>query len=510
MSSVILENETKELSKYSKFLRKIAWLVEIIVVFIGLTISISLVLSIDSYTSGFILAAPFVMVSMIELTKIPFVVGFWNSRKSFPLYLVMIALLCVITFETLLSGFERAFASINQKINLNEIEIAKVENQMQRNEENIQIALQEYEEKMTNLNTKKTDVNTKYQARHTAVVRENQRLSKNVPALRTQLGKLREELIALKIEKSALLKELSEKKEERFKKSIERADNSTGLVEKERGRLLDQLNSLKEEKKQALDDASFLTSGSVEKRYDEKIRYVENQLSNINDKTITGEGPKTNLESVEFLDGYYADLLKLKDDLINQKQAEVNSVEAAYKQAANASYRSLANKRARLNKAQNNEISALDSKADAVEQEFANEKELIKKIKQDNSALMFEIRQLEVATNTMALSNQVYRMASYVDNVDHYKEIKKETLTLVGVLWFGTLAFIGSITGIALTLSGLHLHGIALKRNVAQSEAREREEAIASEKSATKAEANQQETASEEVAKANDNDIEKS
>ena len=135
-TSNVMDNGAHELHRHSRFLRKIAWIVEIIVVFIGLGISISLVASSDNLIASFTLSAPFVMISLVEMTKIPFVIGLWHSKKSFVMYLFIICFLSLITFETLLNGFERAFSSINKQINLSEIEINRIENQIKINKEN--------------------------------------------------------------------------------------------------------------------------------------------------------------------------------------------------------------------------------------------------------------------------------------------------------------------------------------------------------------------------------------
>ncbi len=91
-----------------------------------------------------------------------------------------------------------------------------------------------------------------------------------MPDLRKALYSARQQLTKLKLEKSELLKELSQKKEERFKSSLERSQGSVDMVQKERTRLLDQINTLTIEKQQALDDANFFTSDSVKNDYDEK------------------------------------------------------------------------------------------------------------------------------------------------------------------------------------------------------------------------------------------------
>jgi len=460
-----VRDKGEDLSKHSRFLRKIAWLVEIIVVFIGLCISISLMSSGNDLSSTFTLAAPFVMISLVELTKIPFVIGLWHSRKSFLMYLLIISFLCLITFETLLNGFERAFSSINSQINLSEIEISKIENQIKINEENIEIALQDYNIKTQQIDDDTTTVNSNYKSQYASEVRRNKRLSKNIPQLSRALAAKKEELIQLKVEKSELLQELSQKKEQRFKSSMERTQGNADLVQSERNRLLAQLDKLNADKVVALDDSNFFTSAAVKKDYDEKIRRVETQLNKINNNTIIVKDNSPDLESVQFLDDYYADLLGLKDDMIQQKNEEVKQLRRSYKNAVSASNSNLAVKQRKLAQDKTIALRNLEIKRDQADVQFLNEKDYIKDIKQMNMKLRYDIRVIEIEANTLALSNQVYRMASYVDNVDHYKEVKTETLTLVGLVWFGSLALIGSITGIALTLSGLHLSSLARKRD---------------------------------------------
>jgi len=278
------------------------------------------------------------------------------------------------------------------------------------------------------------------------------------------LAAKKEELIQLKIEKSGLLQELSLKKEQRFKSSMERTQGNANLVQQERTRLLAQLDKLNADKIVALDDSNFFTSPAVKKDYDEKIRHVETQLNNINNNTIIAKDNSPDLESVQFLDDYYADLLGLKDDMIEQKNDEVKQLNRSYRNAVSASNSNLAVKQVKLAQNKTAALRNLEIKRDQADVQFLNEKDYIKEIKQTNMKLRYDIRVIEIEANTMALSNQVYRMASYIDNVDHYKEVKRETLTLVGLVWFGSLALIGSITGIALTLSGLHLNSLAKKR----------------------------------------------
>ncbi|UJF17599.1 hypothetical protein L0B53_02185 [Vibrio sp. SS-MA-C1-2] len=340
--NVIMQNKITELFKYAKFLRKIAWIVEFIVVFIGLSISVFLVTSTDASTSAFILAAPFVMISIVEFAKIPFVVGLWHAKKSFLLYLLMIVLLCTLTFETLLNGFERAFSTINEQINLKEIEISKIENDIKINQDNASILSDEYNEKLTKYEQQEQEIESEFTSSYQQAVRRNSINARNTPALKKALDAAKKDLTQLKIEKADLLKELSEKKEQKFKDSINRLDDSENVADSERNRLLAKLSQLESDRETALNDANFFTRDGVKREYDEKIRYTNEQLNNINDKTITGDKPDENFDSVKFLDNYYSDLLSLKDDVIKQKQQDVKELTRRYQVARQASSNQLA------------------------------------------------------------------------------------------------------------------------------------------------------------------------
>ncbi|WP_238786826.1 hypothetical protein [Ferrimonas lipolytica] len=471
IQSSLDEKKVIELNQYSGVLRKVAWAIEFVVVFIGLCISVFLVLNSGTQTSAFILAAPFVMISIVELAKIPFVVGLWHARKSFPLYLVMITLLCTLTFETLLNGFERAFSSINEGINIKEIEISRLESNIEANLNSIDVIAADYKNESNKYDLEEADINDTYQQAYTSAVEDNKVKSKSIPVLLSSLNIAKQELIDLKVEKANLLLELAQKKEEKFKDSIQRLDNSDNAVSDERKRLLSELQTLKIAKEQAINDANFFTRGSVKIEYDKKIRYTNDQLNNINNRTLTGDKPDEQFESVKFLDNYYSDLLSIKDDLIAQKSAAVASLNSQYVTASKASYRQLESLKSKLLANRNAQLDSVDAEREELDNEFKNQKLTINSLLKENNQLHFDIRRTEIETNSLALSNQIYRMASYIDNVDNYKEIKKNSLTLVGLIWFGSLAFIGSITGVALTLSGLHLKSladkIALKREQA-------------------------------------------
>ncbi|GAM56598.1 mlr8221 protein [Vibrio ishigakensis] len=105
-----------DLSKQSLFVLRLAIIIEVGVVLIGLGISLAVVFSaLDSgstMTTVFVAAAPFVIVALCEFSKIPLALATWHARKSKLLYMILIFIVSFITFETLFNGFERNFAAL--------------------------------------------------------------------------------------------------------------------------------------------------------------------------------------------------------------------------------------------------------------------------------------------------------------------------------------------------------------------------------------------------------------
>ena len=123
-----------------------AWIIEIIAAFIGLMIAWSMGLqTYQVYTKGgidfpigktfdlFLAALPFVMVASVELLKIPFsyLIYINRNKKVKRVFSVVLVLVTFITFETLLTGFERQYANITTEVDIPRNELAIVENSIQ-------------------------------------------------------------------------------------------------------------------------------------------------------------------------------------------------------------------------------------------------------------------------------------------------------------------------------------------------------------------------------------------
>jgi len=132
--------------KYADFLIKMAWSVEVVAVLIGLMIS--LVVSInaaESYATGkegagflsttsnmLVAGLPFVLVAIVELCKIPLTFTFMavENVKWRVIFACFVFFLCLITFETMLNGFERNFSNLNYAIDTRKNSIANIESEI--------------------------------------------------------------------------------------------------------------------------------------------------------------------------------------------------------------------------------------------------------------------------------------------------------------------------------------------------------------------------------------------
>ena len=128
-----------------KFLIRMAWAVEILVAFIGLCIGIIVIrgaqgvteasdliskgVSLNDLTIGMI----FIIVAVVELTKIPLATAVYYSVRVFwrVVFLIALLLVNVSTFETIVTGFERINREIVRKVDKKIVEYNFIKKEIQ-------------------------------------------------------------------------------------------------------------------------------------------------------------------------------------------------------------------------------------------------------------------------------------------------------------------------------------------------------------------------------------------
>jgi len=128
------EKKFEDEAGFGRKILAVAWAVEIMAALAGLTIAwgtaYDAYLKIDEPTQGHIISAligaiPFVIIAIIEPTKIPLAGGFYKTRILSWKLLILAALLglTIVTFETIFNGLERNLTNVTAQIVNSEREI---------------------------------------------------------------------------------------------------------------------------------------------------------------------------------------------------------------------------------------------------------------------------------------------------------------------------------------------------------------------------------------------------
>ncbi len=463
---------------YSRFLVILAWTVEIIAVLIGFTISI--VVSVSAYnsfassgsaslldgTSAVVVAGlPFLLIAVVELCKIPLTFAFMSVRNIFwrLLFLGFVAFLCLITFETMLNGFERNFSNLNRAIDSRKNNIESVNSQVVLLEKRrIHIEKFTEEELLQEVESSKTEIDGEYKA---VVLKIDNNTSKVLSGIDYSFKKKIEADIARLMDvRDEYYRDWNAEKqniEDRF--SVLLLGNISGSSD-ERERLLAELEALNKEMKRELDDASFLTYTAKERKYRALIKNKEDQLSKITLGYLGGDA----IEKQSTMEAQLKEQLAFVNTKYEGRVNDINARIAGQKQEIV----NRLNNNARLRR-------SVVAKAATDKVRFANirkerDEELgsyvqVKQIELEKIAdrsfgideqiflLRNEQRVLQTEINHLINQNQIYRLAMYAYGEQSAADVERSSIGLVALLWFGSLAFIASVCGVMLALAGFYL-----------------------------------------------------
>ncbi|WP_201832802.1 hypothetical protein [Microvirga zambiensis] len=211
-----------KLAVYGQWTYRVAWALEIVAASIGLATGIALgyqaysaSLGTELSVSGLDLAlasAPFFMVALAELTKIPIATLLFSVRWIWkPVLAIALCLLALITFETVFLGLERA--STQRQIQYEEIQARK---------NAAQIELQSTEKALVNVAAAShvADVKAEVDRLNEMEAAESQRKQDEIQRVQSQIENLKLQNPTY----ASLARQLAAKDSE-FKQLIERRDN---------------------------------------------------------------------------------------------------------------------------------------------------------------------------------------------------------------------------------------------------------------------------------------------
>ncbi|WP_064791980.1 hypothetical protein [Shewanella woodyi] len=474
---------------YSRFLIRLAWTVEVIAVLIGFTISILMAVSafksisnfqntdlIDSTSSIVVAGLPFLLVAVVELCKIPLVFTFMNVKSVLwrSIFLFFVFFLSLITFETMLNGFERNFSNLSRAIDNRKNEIVNVDTQIELIEKR-----RDHVQKFT-----EEELNAELAAQTELLDTElSENLSQVELAKNKQLASidhgfeagLRQEIDRLMAIRDGYYRDWTKEKgviEDRFTATI--VGNVTGSKD-ERTRLLAELNALKAEMKSEMDDSNFFTEAAVEKKYRALISEKERQLGTITTGYLGGSAlEKQSLmenqlrQQIEFVNSKYQRRVNDVNERIDAKKKEIGDRYAKNSRVRNAIINRAKNEKNNffsMTETAKGEV-ALYEEGKRIELEDISQR--VFKYDEQIFELRNEQRLLNTQISHLINQNQVYRLAMYAYGKKDASEVDRHMVGVVALFWFGSLALIAAVTGVMLALASFYLRRFAVEMDEKQ------------------------------------------
>ena len=466
------------LLKNARLLITLAWTVEVIAVLIGLTISIVVAVSayssfasegdvglLEGSSSILVAALPFVLIAVVEICKIPLTFAFMAVRNRLwrGMFLTFVLFLCLITFETMLNGFERNFSNLNRAIDTrkNNIESAEQAVGLLENRRAYVVKFTE-EDLITELDAEQVIIDGQFNDAAGKIDRNTREVLSNIDY--GFQDELTEEIARLELVRDKYYddwREETEAVEERFSTLL--LQNIGGSAS-ERDRLLAELDTLKREFDQAMATANFFNRSQREQKYRGLIREKEQQLSVITTGYLGGDAleKQSTMEAqlkqqMDFVNSKYTRRIDEIDTRVAELKTEIETRLAANAELETSVVSKASSDKARFARIRAEQITELK----AYEEDKRAELEIIAEraftIDEEIFTLRNEQRSLQSEINHLINQNQIYRLAMYFTGKESATDVERRSVGVVALLWFGSLSLIAAVCGVMLALAGFYL-----------------------------------------------------
>jgi prefoldin subunit 5 len=320
-----------EKNNTSSWMMKFAWTLEIILCLSGMLIAFTLsyigitgedkILSLDTKLILLVGTLPLIGVALTELLKIPLVTGFLYAKSWMIKSIAGIALtaICILTFETMLTGQEQLFSLRAEQI------------KVQKQDENRMVEGINLIDRQINSISKLTPVEIKKEA--------NAGIQAQLTAINEQIDDLRNR------EESLVTSNNSAEVSELLRQVQQLEESKKVLVENHRITLKEINNeklSLNSDEQNELENAGIFRKGGVENKFSERrataiesfnseIDSANRAIGKLNRKIAKLSEPTETLKtSLELIASQIIDLQNEKNEIIksNNKQVELSVLEA--------------------------------------------------------------------------------------------------------------------------------------------------------------------------------------
>ncbi|OED43576.1 hypothetical protein ACH42_09700 [Endozoicomonas sp. (ex Bugula neritina AB1)] len=463
---------------YASLLIRLAWTVEIIAVLIGLTISIVVSISAnESYSnqetasllgnSASILVAglPFLLVAVVELCKIPLTFAFMAVKSVIwrGVFLCFVAFLCLITFETMLNGFERNFSNLNYAIDSRKNSIENIDSEialLERRKERIQTFTAE--DLSLETEAQQLEIDEQYRTNVNRINAQEDTIINGIDFSYRET--LDGEILALIDQRDDYYESWNTERqqiEDRFSALL--LDNLNDSRD-ERQRLLNELEALKQEMNQELSSANFFTRAPIDNKYRRLIADKNQQIDQITTGYLGGDAltKQANMEDqlkqqLTFANSKYQGRIDDINQRIEDKRQDILEQDEANEQLQSSVTTNGNQSRARFMSTKLAQEGELRIYTEGKQSELTEITTKVESIEDDIFLLRNDQRNVQAEINHMINQNQVYRLAMYAFGTESPTDVDRKMVGIVALIWFGSLALIASVSGVMLCLAGFYL-----------------------------------------------------
>ncbi len=469
---------SQRLFKIGTNLVKFAWAIEIVAVLIGFLISIIVSYSVyfeinrgddglafNDYAAILVAGLPFLLVAIVEATKIPIATAMMYAKhKSWKVMLFIgVMMLTLITFETMINGFERNFANLTFAIDERKDKALL-----------IQKSIDNIEEQKVKIDVIKLEKVENDYAKKVAMANENFNIQvqRHNEYIQTQMSgtdddykqKIDAELNKLYVKEASVYEAWDKERAELQKRLRNLLNQNIQGSTADKQTLERELRELKSEMKEKLADANFLTRPGVEKKYRKLISEKEKRLYTVSDyatgskaldqQTATEKQLQEHLQIVGRNYQKRVDSIRSRIDYLNAQlkgQEESNEfLHNKYRTELEAFTLHASENKALTIKRAAEEKRKLYNENEVIQSKVQTLDEQIYGLKQQQTAINHDM-------NKLVNQNQVYRVAAYISDKEDAMEVQHSLVGLVALIWFASLAFISSVTGVFLAIAGIYI-----------------------------------------------------
>ena len=460
----------------SKQLYYFAWAVEIVAVMIGLALSvITAITYFDSagvaefadYMNAIVGTLPFIIVAIVELTKIPlsgaaFYASNWFWKGVFTFSLLFVAL---ITFETMFNGLERFFVAQTsgvveykkELVNLNE----KIDDTSEKQDRLKEVTIEKIEEEYNNRRIGISDDRDKAISRLEQQRREvKSDKDESLLQMRQELKELQDERKELKLDRANEISRIQEKYDAEIGTNLNEAKANKKLLEARLRLYGAELSALLSRRNKAYDDANIFTSAQAIKPFDEqiellrqKINTVEVKISEINVLDLNSQISVRGSKKIRRVKGQYDSELDDIDAKIRRKRAQISEVIAVNQKDVDATVYRIEQEIERINKKFSFQEEQNLKERDNQIKQYRDYEQILVTINGELEKLEGDRTDIRREINSRVEGTQIYRIAMWWSGHESAADVEKDTVALVAFVWFGSLSAIVAFTGIILALA---------------------------------------------------------